>query len=64
MSEKYFQLNKCICQGNCFVYHGTGSTYSRIILGAIHISMIYTKVYTKEIGKIQFVTELTILLNL
>ena len=22
-----FKNNKCICQGNCFVYHITGSTY-------------------------------------
>ena len=35
--------NKCICQGKYFLYHVTGSTYSRIIFRATYISWIYAK---------------------
>ena len=35
---------KHICQGNFFVYHKTGSTYSRIIFRAMFISRIYTNI--------------------
>ena len=53
--------NKCICQGIFFVYHVTGSTYKRIIL-QVYLEDIYKTL--KGIGKIQFVSELTTLLNL
>ena len=52
--------NKCICQGNFFVYHVTGSTYSGIIFRA-SLKDIYNTL--KGIGKKQFILEL-ILLNL
>ena len=45
-----------------FVYHVTGSIYSRIIFPAIYILRKYKTL--KGIGKIQYVSELTILLNL
>ena len=35
--------NECISQGNIFVYHVTGSTYSRIIFRALYVSRMYTK---------------------
>ena len=42
-----------------FVYHITGTTYSRIIFRATYISRMY--MYTlKGIGKIDFTSELTI----
>ena len=35
---------------NFFVYHVTGSTYSRIVFGAMCVSRIYTKLW-KELKK-------------
>ena len=46
MREKYFPLrknSKCIYQGNVFVSHVTGSTYSGIVFSEMYISWIYTK---------------------
>ena len=56
------ESNKCICHGNLFVNGGTGSTYSRILFRAMYIKDIYRTL--KGIGKIKFVSELKILLNL
>ena len=42
--------NKCICQGNCFVYHVSGSTFSGIIFRVMCISSMYTKL-RKKLGK-------------
>ena len=55
--------NKCICQGSFFVYNVTGSTYSRFFFS----SYVYLKAISKTLKgtvKPQFVSELTILLNL
>ena len=48
---------------NFLVYHVTGSTYSKIIFRAMYILRMHTKLL-KEIGKMQFVSALRILLNL
>ena len=63
MSENTFNVenNKCICQEYFIVCHVTGSTYLRIIFGAYIQRYIQT---LEGIGKIEFVSELTILLNL
>ena len=58
---------KYICQGMFFCLPLiTGSTYSRIIFRTMNISSTYIKNVWKEVvqEKIQFVPELTILLNL
>ena len=63
------QNNNSYVKEKFFVYHVTRSTYSRIIFQAMYISRIY--IYRKDIcknlkgiGKIQFISELKILLNL
>ena len=56
--------SKCICQENVFVYHVTGSTYS---IDLLFLSYAYLKAIHKTLkgtGKIQFVLELIISLNL
>ena len=56
-----------IYQGNSLDYRVTGSTYSRIIFRAVYDTSIYIQNINKtlkRIGKIQFASELTILLYL
>ena len=65
MLEKHFQFRKYLVYVKefFFVYHLTGSTYPRIVFWTIYISSVYTK-FLEGIGKIQFVSDLTVLLTL
>ena len=61
MLKSTFNLEKsmCICQGNFFVYHVTGSTYSKIIFWVLYVSRIYQNFLGKGLEKTnQIVSEL------
>ena len=67
--ENTFNLenNKCICQVNFFIYQITGSTFSTYLLFSSYLylkDICKTLKGVKGIGKNQFVSKLTNLLNL
>ena len=62
-STSNLENNKCICQGNIFVYHVTGprpvdlrsrNLLQNYILSYVHLKNIYKTL--KGIGKVQFVS--------